>query len=446
MTPSCRRALPLACLALFLALAASLAAQPQRPIQVPRIIRPEQKETQSEVRISGRVLSGPEVEFGGYEEIPFTPNTNVPSTELGLGDEKSVNFDNGSIRRDFIAKTDDKGNVFLEVPKNPDGTESNETGNFSYGSDKQLVDADGNPVTKDNPTPPVAIDYDKYAATADGSVFEQGDSDLALGWEVQYLHTFRPKGNFGFLIAGGFSGFDTEYSTPLSGNLLIYRKRVALQGSTSPLQTDSTTLDADDNGIRDNYSGPRTGTETDFSKNDRLRVEFPTIDSADLDENGQLKLDGPNVTSGDEVEGLINPDTDLRTTVFTLRAGPTYRLELARRWRLSLSAGVAATAFNGTLRSSPSLNVEAAGDKIRGISPSTTPRLPANVTSETELGLGFYIDANAEYLVSDRVNVFSGVNYQTGQTHTLKSSESNIRSEIDLSQQIYVQTGFGFAF
>ena len=58
--------------------------------------------------------------------------------------------------------------------------------------------------------------------------------------------------------------------------------------------------------------------------------------------------------------------------------------------------------------------------------------------------MGGYVDATANYFLTERINLFSGMQVQSGSSYSQLNEERE--ATVDFSSQIYVHAGLGIRF
>ena len=119
---------------------------------------------------------------------------------------------------------------------------------------------------------------------------------------------------------------------------------------------------------------------------------------------------------------------------YNFRSGPVYDFDLGKSFNVQVGLGVAATYFAGEF---------AINEAISG--PTGEPTVLIDSRSNSKWLLGGYVDATANYSVSERVSVFSGLQYQVGATD-YESSLGDREVKIDMSSTIHLRAGVGFRF
>jgi hypothetical protein len=155
------------------------------------------------------------------------------------------------------------------------------------------------------------------------------------------------------------------------------------------------------------------------------------------------------VASGDLLEWAVSEETaeliaggatvdtkaDLRSSLYNFRAGPTYNVGFGERFGMQVGAGLSAIYFSGVFSA-----YEALQNPAGGLGPSRD----LVTTSDAEWQVGGYLDASAKYNFTDRINLFSGMQVQSGSTYSQRNEDR--QADVDFSAQIYVHAGLGIRF
>jgi len=218
------------------------------------------------------------------------------------------------------------------------------------------------------------------------------------------------------LVGFSFNGFDSRFNDSISADLYVqeFRHNMA-DGSEVPPLPDPVE-NSDGSITQDPYVG------------DQLQPIEGSTDLLDWlvsEESDELIMDGATVSA----------QADLRSSVYSFRAGPTYNLAMGNAFGLNLGAGVSAIYFNGRFSA-----YEILLDSGAEIDPSRS----LTTTEDSEWQVGGYVDASAYYNMTDRVSVFSGLQFQSGSTYNQENEER--QASVDFSSQVYVHAGLGIKF
>jgi hypothetical protein len=356
---------------------------------------PPTKDSVLDVRL--RFMPGPDVNFRGLGSVPFADESQLQNPGNPLtGEGRVLTYNDGQLLQDF-----------QRGPAGPDGqagltqpTTDNNTGFFAFINESQRFDDS-------------TLLFHRYAATSDPDVVYAGASNSSMGWEINYTRYFGRKRALGWQVGFGFNGFDSRFSDSITGDLEVkeFMHKLA-QGVTPELPA------ADSEGNQAPYSGTavRAGTTSQPLLN---------FDPVDADPASSVITDGATIQSR----------VDMRSAVYTLRSGPTFNLNLGSKFGVTFGAGVNALFYSGEF---------SATETLEGVEGSGNILGPRQSTTANEWQVGGYLDAIANYRMTERMNLFSGIQYVGGSTYSQGNSGRN--AEIDFSSQLYIQAGMGIRF
>ncbi|HKJ89558.1 MAG TPA: hypothetical protein VJ960_00380, partial [Oceanipulchritudo sp.] len=358
--------------------------------QSPQYVPPPPPTKHITFELRARFLMKPDITFQGLGSIPLR-DSYATDGNLILGTERSIEYDDGFLSQDYIQTTlvEGRGEGQQVIPS----PNSDATSNFGYINDAQV---DGN-----------ALVFHRYASMSDPAAELSGSTSGSLGWELNYTKFINPRRNIGIQVGFSFNGFDSRFSDSISADLYVqeFRHEMADGAAVPELPT---TEDADGNIVQQPYEG------------DVLRED---VESGDLlewiasEESESLLADG----------ATVDTTADLRTSMYNFRAGPTYNLSLGQAFALQVGAGVSAVYFAGQFSAYEILQNPGGGEN---------PSRGLITTDSAEWQLGGYLDASAQYLFTERVSLFSGMQVQSGSNYSQENEDRH--ANVDLSSQIYV--------
>jgi len=421
--------------------------------QSPTYVRPPAPSPDNEFRFVARYMFTPDVSFRGLGNIDFGRRSSDESITGGLGSHpldadgnyRTIIYDNGSIAQDFNSgvilggdTTRPDGVPFVPavpiVGRKPSSTPAGingdslpttdgQTGNFGFVSNDQIQ---GTPGAQQ-------LVMERYAAVANSSAAFEGDSGISTGWELQYRRFLGDKGRFSLDVGFSFDSFDSTFGETVSANLLI--ERDVYNVLTGTLDELDPALDGDGNPILDDNGDPVTR----FRDPVATREEGGVLISLDPDQSGEVI----EVENGAEVI----QDLELRSAFYTLRAGPSYNLSTFKnRLRFNVGAGVSAVFAHSDYAGRetlilPGLSAIDGNDEVQNITRSGA----VSNERDSQVSVAGYVDATAAFQVTERVSLFSGMQYQTGATDFTATDEARL-ADIDMQEQIYVHAGMGIRF
>jgi hypothetical protein len=379
-------------------LASATVGHGQSPRYVPP--PPPTKNVSFELRL--RYLIQPDVSFSGLGSIPLRDQYESEGN-IFLGTERLIAYEDGYISQDYIqASLVDGGAEGTDRIPSPNTAASS---NFGYRNASQV-----------DPNDPSVLIFHRYASQNDPLESFSGRSSGSLGWELNYTKFLNSKRNLGLQVGFAFTGFDSRFRDSIDADLYVqeFRHRMA-DGAVVPDLPDPL-VDADGNETQEGYQGEVV--REDVAIGDLL--EWAASEQSD-----ELLLDG----------AVVESQADLRSSLYNFRAGPTYTTNLFNKVALQLGAGVSALYYAGQLSAYEMLQNPAGG---------ANPSRGLTTTQSEEWQVGGYLDASASYQFTDRVNLFSGMQLQSGSTYTQENEER--RANVDFSSQVYVHAGIGIRF
>ncbi|MCC5839620.1 MAG: hypothetical protein JJT96_05800 [Opitutales bacterium] len=381
------------------------AEEERRPV---RFERPPPPPKMNEIIISTRMMLSPRVDFSGLGNVGFPQftefgNNLIVVDQSGTASERVLIYDDGLIRQDFSREEIIGGDAVLELVPNLDGRSAN----FVFQSQDQVRDDD-------------TVSFRRFAtAPIDPNAEYRASAGNVMGWEIQYRRFIDRSPRLAFAVGLGFSGFDTSVNETVEADLLVrtFFHRLSGEGGRPALPP----AEFNDEGeiVRQPpYQGPRVRPDQP------ILVDFDPITQEPLEEV---------IPGGAEVSSSL----EFRSSVLSLRAGPTYDLDLGRRFNLSFGAGLSASVYSSkfsvfeTIRLSEGRQLDRPGAR--------------RITSDYDFLFGGYVDANASYRMNDRMRLFSGVQVH-GTTSDYSATNEARRAEVSIDNQVYINAGIGIRF
>ncbi|MDX2110153.1 MAG: hypothetical protein SFY80_07935 [Verrucomicrobiota bacterium] len=374
---------------LFLVLiAASLTAG---SLHAQNLFRPPPRLTNDTVTIGWRAMFGVDVTFSKLGGVSLQdPNYTSSGSYPGL------NFNDGYILRDNTFSADGS--------KSLDG----KTVNFSYASASQVIsDASG-----------TSIDYHSYGSVTNATALETTDSGMANGWELQYIHYFGRKQRFGFLAGFSFNTFSTSQQNTLTNDLL---ERTYNHRTGSRIYNTGTTTSNDAG-----YTGPIYRPEavgTQVTPATSINIPERSIDPS--------LLTTTPIPNGAEVDG----DWEVNGSFYSFRIGPVYDLSLSKKFKMQVGAGLASVFFSSDFQ---------AKEIVTAIGKPGKPTTFNKTQRDSEWLVGGYVDANANYQINERMNFFSGMQFQSTSDYTGYNDAREVK--VNMANEVYMRAGVGFRF
>ncbi len=221
----------------------------------------------------------------------------------------------------------------------------------------------------------------------------EGSDNVPFGLELTYARELgaNETGSWGFEGAFGFTHLNIRQQTPLSGNINLVTDTYMHSLTTVPPP-----------GHRGTFSG---GNQPVISDTPTTRITEPAT-----------------------IRGTRN----LRTDVFGFRLGPYFSFPMSDRTSFQMGGGFAAAIIESDFR----FNEEV--DTI------TQSVVFTGTDNKVDFLVGGYAMAQFITQLSEKVNVFGGVQFQS--LGNFRQSAGNKDVRIDFSQAFFVHGGVGFSF
>lgn len=343
-------------------------------------------EPKMNLTVGFRALTGPKLSFIGSPGV-----TNTISSTQAVGDTNATgivrNYHDGYIAKD--ERTDLDGN-----PLPDDG----KTNSWLYADDSQVL-ANGD------------IAFHTYRADVSDNAVRKKDPGNSYGLE---LIGSRDMGKIGqrlqWKLFAGFSinGVNVAVQDNVTALITTLTDTYGLNGQVVPVAP---------------YTAPSYTTDANGN----------TVENSVL--IGQKPDSRTITTRTDDVS--VHSYWKLKGTYLTMRAGPSIAYNFNDRLRLSLSAGPAMV-YVGT-----SYTLE------QTLTPDTSSEFSTTITDLADDFLaGYYVDANVEYMFSERTGLYLGAFMQsTGEyAQDLTAEGSSYSTELDLSGLKGLRAGVNYRF
>ncbi|MCC5805941.1 MAG: hypothetical protein JJU00_06385 [Opitutales bacterium] len=367
------------------------ADEPSRPV---RFERPPPPPRMNEIEIGTRYLLSPDISVRGLGEIPFNV-VEQTETNLVIGVERRRQYDDGVIRQDYQGREVVGGDGQLEsVP-----TTDEFSANFAFQREGQIRDlGDGE----------TGVAFSRFAASpSDPQFAHEVGSSGAMGWEMRYRRFIDTSTRFAMQVGFGFNGFDSSFDESIQADLRVAEDIFRLIGSLPDFPEEGQA-----------YNGTR------IRGDDSLLIHW----SPEEGESREFVV---------EDDATVRSSVDFRSSIVSLRMGPTYDMDLFGRMSLNFGAGIAAGLYSSKFSVFETMEID---------SVLFVPQRELVVTADRDFFYAGYVDAGASYRINERVRFFSSVQYQgAGGDHTHRGQDERT-VEVDLDTQIYVNAGFGIRF
>jgi len=374
-----------------------MAALPSVMAQAPRYIPPPPPDKGVSVEVRFRYMLTPDIHFTGLGSIPFNENFRSEN-DIFLGTTRAIEYDDGYLRQDFVEANIVEGADNAQVIPSPNTAA---TANFGYLDAGQVGEED-----------PSLLTFHRYASQATPDEEFSADADSSMGWELNYTKYLRRLPNLGLQVGFSFNGFDSRFNDSIAADLWVeeYQHRMADGVPVPDLP------EPDEDGNQPPYTGEVVREETEVTD---LLEWVASSQTEELLEGG----------------ATVTTRTNLRSTMYNFRAGPTYGMAVGKRFGLQVGAGLSAIYFTGQFSAYEALNNPAGG-----IGPSRD----MVTTNDEEWQVGGYLDASAHYQFSQRMSLFSGMQVQSGSAYSQENEGR--QANVDISSQVFVHAGLGFRF
>lgn len=263
-----------------------------------------------------------------------------------------------------------------------------------------------------------SLSFHSYSAIADGTVNFSGDSGLANGWELQYIRYWSNKQRLGFLAGFSFNSFSIEQN----GNFV------------SDLETQTFTITDAAIGSVGDALPPNSAYSGFYNRFGQAVILIPYLPD---------QLANPSNTTTTEQGASGTGTWGVDASLFTFRLGPVYDFHLFRNFRLQLGGGMAlvfcSTDFSA-LETLTSFNRGGATIEI-----PTDQQAPVfNTQRDSDWLFGGYVDANANYQFTERLNVYTGMQYQSTEDFTGYNEGRSV--DLKTGSGIFARAGIGLKF
>ena len=194
------------------------------------------------------------------------------------------------------------------------------------------------------------------------------------------------------------------------------------------------------------YVGPTTTSQNVTGPDGKVIYSDPPTNSVPVTQS----IDNTILISGQPVNrsnstaisnSAVTNYTEVKGAYMTFRAGPTFYYPITKKIRFSLGIG-GALAYVGSTYSIDQLFTPNAADNKLDVIESLVQKSAAKAT------IGFYVDANIEYWMTDKTGFFAGANFQDSgsYTQTVQTIDTNYATRVDLSSLSGLSMGMNYKF
>lgn len=274
------------------------------------------------------------------------------------------------------------------------------------------------------------VTLNSYAAEGDGTA--SGDADGGYGWEVLYSRDLgdpRERFNWGVLAGFSFDSLEADIQQTNASRIISETGTFIIPpftgGNTGPTG----------GGTDDSTTGSATTEDNGF---DSRRSDSPPATPAQRQSTGTRDLTG-------EVEG----NYEFEAAFFHLRTGVFAQLDIVGGLGVEVAAGAVVIFAASDFRSTTTIAAinDEAGDPLPQGYVDSLLRVTeiTNAEESEEFLFGGFVDLNLFYEVTERVTIYTGVQYLGVGSfdHELENGE---RAEVDLGGSLQIRSGLGFTF
>lgn len=194
------------------------------------------------------------------------------------------------------------------------------------------------------------------------------------------------------------------------------------------------------------YVGPATTSQTVTGPNGQVVYSDPPTNSTPLTQlvDNTVLISAQPITrsySSSVSDAAVTNHWEVKGAYLTFRAGSTFYYPITDKFRFSLGVG-GALAYVGSTYSIDQLFTPNAADNKFDVIESLVQGTTAKAT------MGFYVDANLEYWMTDKTGFFAGATYQDSGSYTqhVQTVDTNYATRVDLSSLSGLSMGMNYKF
>ena len=302
----------------------------------------------------------------------------------------------------FEGRVYNDGQVLLDSTYFSGFESDGQTTAFTYNNASQVQ---GNQIT-----------YTQYGSTSDGHGVNT-DSD-GTGWEIQWMRYVPRFENFGFIVGFSVNELNAGERGEFTGTLL--RLQDTYDFGNNPIPP----IPAGQSRYTGLFSRSRPGLVDGREPN--IVGPQPV---APINPSNEAPIVLEPLVGGAEGFGIW----ELNSAFYTFRLGPVYDWKLGRSFSVHMGAGVAASFMSGNFTVTETLDLG-----------EDDPAVYFGIDRSSEILLGGYLDASANYQMTERVSLFSGLQYQSSGDFTGHHGDRKV--DVNLGGTVNVRAGFGVRF
>lgn len=384
------------------------------------IVRADSDDDEDEMDYYPLVPSGDSLRFGmrfiGGPKVAFHNVGSVPAdlSVAGQGITATRTYNDGYVNLD--TRTDSNNH-----PVNDGYTNS-----WQINYTSQITPVPTPTQAVPNPVGDSTLSFHIYGADSEGTEIK-GRTKLASGWELQSgksLGKIARKIEASWTVGFSLSGINAKRSDNVEAYLNTLTDVYSLAGQqppTAPYTSGSSTY----RNVYDSHGSPILEPN---GNNQTAPVDTTIL----LSQNPIPATQANPQYSNSKV--LVNGNWQIKGAYYILRTGPTFTLPVTERLKLSLSFGGAVAFIGSTFKVNETIDVADVTSPITNVQEKTRSLLmPA-----------YYVDADAEYWITERAGLYVGATYQGGKSFDQKLGAES--ATVDLGSSNGVQTGLSLRF
>ena len=357
--------------------------------------------------------------LSAVRKVAFHNVGSVPADQsvAGAGIPADRTYDDGYV--DVDTRSDSSGHPVS------DGL----TNSWKVNYDSQITAAPTPTQAVPNPAGDSTIAFHIYSADSLGTEIK-GRTDLSSGWELQMGKSLgKIARKIDVSWTGGFSlsGINAKRDDDVQTQLTTLTDVYSLVGQEPP--------------IAPYTAGSGTGTNRNVYDSHGSPILDPNGNTATapVDTSILLAQSPTRTISNTNADGTpttvqVNGHWQIKGAYYMFRTGPTFQLPVTERIKLSLSFGGAVAFVGSTFKV----------DETIDLTDVTSPITNVQEKTRSVLMPAYYVDADAEYWITERAGLYLGATYQGS-----KSFDQTLGAEsatVNLGSSSGVQTGLSLRF
>jgi hypothetical protein len=245
------------------------------------------------------------------------------------------------------------------------------------------------------------IEMHNYGARTQGAGFD-ADSGTGAGFDLQFtreIGRIGKRGEWGFAASIGIVDLNAKTSGKVTSTLLTQVSRFSLMGQAAPAAPYSAPpQDVPGPQMLDEDGKPVTTVDP---KDSTQQVPVYTL----YEPTVPLQSTPTSVTDFETPNGTeIDGRWQLKGSYYSIRVGPSFRYQFARRLSVVATAGFSTAYIGSTYRVTETL--------YNPVAPTSALRTLEAERRQSDVIFGGYGEINAEFWLSYRTGIFAGVVYE----------------------------------